>query len=417
MSRHDTNSLRDLLRSRKPGYGFAPAFYTDPALFAAELDVIFRRHWIFVGLACEIPESGDVLAVETAGVGLLLTRSADGAVRCFVNACRHRGAQLVAPGPAKCRRIVCPYHRWVYDLDGSLVSARQMGVDFRPEEHGLRPVHLRDIAGLLYAHIGDDPPGDIAALADAMEVRLAPYRLHEARVAHTEDFVERGNWKLVIENNRECYHCAANHPELCVSFVPYDFGYDPAGLSPGQREEAARHEERIGAATAAWESAGFPSVAIEHLDGQPTHFRTQRLMMMGEGESQTRDGRPAVGVTLGGLERTDLGDVHLWGHNCWHHVMADHAICFSIHPLSPTETLVRTRWLVHRDAVEGHDYDLERLTEVWRATNRQDAELVELAQRGASIPVHVPGPYSPHTERQSELFAAWYVARMQHHLG
>ena len=418
MNRHGPASTGDLLRLRRPGHGFPPAMYTDADLFAAELDIIFRRHWIFVGLACEVSEPGDVLAVETAGVGLLLVRGTNGVARCFVNACRHRGAQLVAPGGCeRRRRIVCPYHSWAYDLDGTLLSARQMGADFEPERHGLRPVHLRDIAGLLYVHIGDDPPGDIDALASAMEGRLAPYRLHEARVAHEEEIVEEGNWKLVIENNRECYHCASNHPELCVSFVPYDFGYDPDGLSPGRRAEALAHERRIEAATRAWEESGFPSAAIEHLDGEPTHFRTQRLMMVGEGLSQTRDGRPACAVTLGGLDRHDLGDVHLWGHNCWHHVMADHAVCFTVLPLSPTRTAVRTKWLVHRDAVEGRDYALERLTEVWQATNRQDAALVALAQRGASIPVHEPGPYSPHTERQSERFAGWYTQRMRFHLG
>ncbi len=416
--RHDAPaSIRALLGSRVPGHGFPPAVYADPGLFDAELEIIFRRHWIFVGLACELPQPGSALALDVAGVGLLIVRGADGVLRGFVNACRHRGARLVAPGQATLRRILCPYHHWAYDLEGRLVAARQMGAGFDPRAHGLTPVHLRDVAGLLYAHIRDDPPADIDDLADAMTARLAPYRLDDAKVAHEEDVVEQANWKLVIENNRECYHCAASHPELCASFVTYDFGYDPASLTASQLAEAERHEARIAAATQEWEAGGHPSAAIEHLTGHPTHFRTQRLLMAGDGESQTRDGRAACTLKLGRLTRSDLGDVHLWGHNCWHHVMADHAVCFMIVPLSPTETLLRTKWIVHRDAVEGRDYTLDRLTEVWKATNRQDAALVALAQSGAASPVHVPGPYSPHTERQCEAFAAWYEQRMQAHLG
>jgi Rieske 2Fe-2S family protein len=113
------------------------------------------------------------------------------------------------------------------------------------------------------------------------------------------------------------------------------------------------------------------------------------------------------------MTRKDLGDMHLWGHNCWSHFMGDHAVTFMVIPLSSGETLVRTKWLVHKDAVEGVDYDLERLTSVWKATNAQDAHLVELAHAGASSYGYKPGQYSRFTEGQLDNFATWYVERMQ----
>ncbi len=68
------------------------------------------------------------------------------------------------------------------------------------------------------------------------------------------------------------------------------------------------------------------------------------------------------------MTRKNLGDTHLWGHNAWNHFMGDHAIVALVIPLSAVRTLVRTKWLVHKDAVEGFDYDLEKLTSVWIAT-------------------------------------------------
>jgi Rieske 2Fe-2S family protein len=95
--------------------------------------------------------------------------------------------------------------------------------------------------------------------------------------------------------------------------------------------------------------------------------------------------------------------------------MGDHAVTFMVIPLSAGETLVRTKWLVHQDAVEGVDYDLERLTSVWNATNAQDAHLVELAHAGTSSYGYKPGQYSRFTETQLDNFATWYVERMQAH--
>jgi Rieske 2Fe-2S family protein len=95
--------------------------------------------------------------------------------------------------------------------------------------------------------------------------------------------------------------------------------------------------------------------------------------------------------------------------------MADHAVITSIFPIAPDKTLVRTKWLVHRDAEEGVDYDLEHLTAVWRATNAQDAALVARAQQGVQSAGYTPGPYSRFTERALDEFATWYVARMAAH--
>ena len=408
---HEPPSLAALLRAREPGHTLPAGLYTRADAFEADLDAIFSRHWIAVGVEADVPEPGDVCAVEIGRAGVVILRDDDGALRAFHNLCRHRGARLVPLGRSVVGKLVCPYHQWTYDLTGELALAPHMGADFDRGLHHLRPVALRSVGGLLYACLSDDPPEDIEALSAAMEPRLAPYDLANARVAFETELVEEGNWKLTMENNRECYHCASNHPELSLSFHASDFGFDPEGLTPAERDEADALARLYREHGAAWEAQGLPHAAIEHTVGHPTNFRTQRLIIAGLGESQTPDTRAACTIPLG-APGPGSGDLHLWGINAWNHVMADHAVVIAAYPIAPDRTLVRTKWLVHRDAVEGVDYDVGHLTAVWTATNAQDAALVALAHRGVASPGYRPGPYSRYTERALDEFAGWYVERM-----
>ena len=407
--------VSSLLRARRPGHTLPAGLYTRQDVHEADVEVIFHRHWIAAGVDADVPEPGDVYALDIGRSSIVILRDDDGVLRAFHNVCSHRGARLVDAGRGTVGRLVCPYHQWVYELNGELLDAPHMGATFDKALGHLRPVHLRSIGGLLYVCLGETPPDDIDDLARVMEPRLAPYDIRNARVAFETDIVERGNWKLTMENNRECYHCTSNHPELCVSFVHYDFGFDPDALSPEEAAEARAHAIRYERQAAAWEADGLPSSAVDHGPGHATNFRTQRLIIAGPGESQTPNGRAASRRLLGTMTRKDTGDVHLWGINSWNHVMADHAVVFAAYPLSADRTLVRTKWLVHKDAVEGVDYDLATLTTVWKTTNEQDAALVARAHAGVETAGYRPGPYSPLTEATLDDFATWYVERMRAH--
>ncbi|MEN3791406.1 aromatic ring-hydroxylating dioxygenase subunit alpha [Fulvimarina sp. MAC3] len=404
-----------LLRARQPGYSLPAGLYTRPDVYEADLDVIFHRHWIAVAVEADVPEEGDVYGVDIGRSSIVIVRDDEGVVRAFHNVCSHRGAKLVDAGHATIGKLVCPYHQWIYELDGELIDAPHMGRDFRHDMHHLRPVHMRSIGGLIYVCLADEAPADIETLGEVMEPRLAPYDLANTRVAYESELVEEGNWKLTMENNRECYHCASNHPELCVSFIDLDFGFDPDQLSEEDRAEAAKHGKMYEERTRRWEDDGFPSQAVEHVRGTETNFRTQRLIIAGAGESQTPDALAASKKLLGSMTRKDTGDIHLWGNNSWNHVMADHAVVFTIFPLSADQTLVRTKWLVHKHAVEGVDYDLENLTAIWKATNAQDAALVARAHAGTHSAGYRPGPYSRFTEGALDDFSTWYVERMSTH--
>merc|ERR1711969_86578 len=105
-----------------------------------------------------------------------------------------------------------------------------MGEDFDRSCHGLKPVHIRSLEGLLFVCLAENPPKDFDELERVMAPYLAPHNLRETKVAYSHDLIEPGNWKLTMENNRECYHCGANHPELTVPLFAYGFGFAPEEL-------------------------------------------------------------------------------------------------------------------------------------------------------------------------------------------
>jgi Rieske 2Fe-2S family protein len=404
-------SLQQLLARRLPGHSLEAPFYLSEAVFAADLEHVFGKHWLFVAVEPQLPEPGDFVTVEIGRHSVLLVRDDDRHIRAFHNVCRHRGTRLCASQQGAVGNIVCPYHQWTYDLAGTLIHADHMPVDFDRSRHGLKPVHVTTLAGLVFICLADEPPADMQRMHDEMTPYLAPHRLADCKVAAQVDIVEKGNWKLTMENNRECYHCVANHPELTVSLYEYGFGYRP---SPQNAEGIQRFKDTMAASHARWEAMGLPSREIDTLDQRVTGFRTQRLPLDRAGESQTLDAQVACRRLLGDFSDAALGGLSFWTQpNSWHHFMSDHVVSFSVLPLGADRTLVRTTWCVHKDAVEGVDYDIGRLTAVWNATNDQDRRLVEESQIGVANPAYAPGPYSPYTEELVEKFCNWYVQRLR----
>ncbi len=342
------------------------------------------------GFEAELPLPGSTLALSVGRSPVVLVRGRDGAIRGFHNTCRHRGAQVVAEGRARAPRLMCPYHQWVYDLDGRLVHTKRMQEDFDPVAHGLRPLAVETVAGTIYVALDEAP--DFAPFRDVLGPMLAPHRLERGKLACETRLVERGNWKLVMENARECYHCAARHPELSTTFpVRAHRNYEAAG------------DARVLAFNDRVASLGFPAGSEAGDWWQVARFPLNEGMV-----SLTLDGQPAAKRPLCDADR-DLGSLR-WAldPHCFAHAVADHVFFFSANPVGPEETIVTAKWLVHEDAQEGVDYDLVQLTELWNRTNQQDLQLVELNQRGVLSRGYTPGPFSDDAESLAKRFNAWY---------
>lgn len=396
----DHAALSRLLDSRRPGHTLPQAFYNSPAVFEADMALLFHREWLFAGHGCEIPRTGDYLTHRVGNAEAIITRGPDGVIRAFHNSCRHRGSRICTAERGVAVRLVCPYHQWSYGLDGRLRFAREMGPDFKPEDHGLKPVHCETIGGYIFLCFAEQAP-DFAAFRAQAEPYMTPHVLEDAKLAHMTRTIEKGNWKLVWENNRECYHCPGSHPSLNVTFSdnPAVGGVLGADADPDMLAHTARCE-----------AAGLPSAFTLSEDGQ---HRVVRVPLLRDTESFTLTGKIASQRPLGGIETPQIGSMLLFHYpTTWNHLLRDHATSFCVTPLGPEETLVTTKWLVHKDAVEGVDYDVQTLTEVWQATNEEDRRLVEQNQLGVGSLGYTPGPYAPAQESGVAQFVDWYCAAL-----
>ena len=388
----DLARIRSLLDQRRPGHTLPQPFYGDPDIFAFDMQAIYARSWIMAGFEVELPAPGCTLAFTVGRSPVVIVRGREGALRAFHNSCRHRGAQICADGAAKRPRLVCPYHQWAYDLEGKLVNAVRMAEDFDPAEHGLRPVALRTIAGTMYVCLSPNPPA-FDAFHDAFEPMLAPHQLHLAKLAHQATLVEKANWKLVMENARECYHCASNHPELSVTF--------PIGRRALSQDEQQRVNESFAARMA---EQGLVSGPV-----QGPWWEAGRFSLNPGVRSMTMNGEPCVKRTIGHVGNGDVGSLR-WAlePHSFAHALGDYVFMFSAMPTGPEETVVTAKWLVSQDAVEGRDYTVPHLTELWDRTNLQDRALAENNQRGVLSAGYTPGPYSPNAESLVMRFTDWY---------
>lgn len=395
-----TKVLRQL-KNRREGFSLEQPFYIDQDYFKLDMETIWYRDWLFIGHDCEIPRAGNYFTAQVGDYPVVIVRGKDQVIRAFHNTCRHRGHRVCTQDRGASAKLVCPYHQWTYDLDGSLVFARQMGETFDKNEFSLKSVHCESVAGYIFICLANEAP-DFAPVRASIEPYLKPHRLWEAKVAHRNTIIEKGNWKLVWENNRECYHCAGNHPELCRTYpeAPTATGVQGAKDDPFIAEHWARCE-----------AAGLPSEFKMDPTGQ---FRTARMPLIQDAESYTMSGKRAVKKPLSAdVPISHIGTMLLFHYpTTWNHILGDHAISFRVMPISAEETAVTTTWLVNKDAVEGVDYDLTELTHVWNMTNDQDRSIVEENAFGIRSPAYEPGPYSVDHEGGVMQFVEWYTTFM-----
>ena len=398
----DQPRIAALLNAQPKNHSLARPFYTDAGLYQADLERIWYRDWIFAATIAELPKPGAYVTLQLGAYPVVVVRGADDVIRAFHNVCRHRGQRLCSKPSGQAVKLVCPYHQWTYETDGRLLWARDMGPEFDASKHGLKPVHCVTAAGMVFVCLAETAP-DFSPVQDAANRYTAPHNPHDLKVAHQSRIVENGNWKLVLENNRECYHCAGAHPALCRTFNddPDLVGSDDSLSSPA----GAAHVNRC-------EDAGLPS---RYLISPQEQWRLVRIPFVGDAVSYTMDGKPAAPM-LPGMPFANAGSLLFFHYpNTWNHFLSDHVLNFRVLPISPTETEVTTTWLVHKDAVEGRDYDLNRLTEVWLATNDEDRRVVEENQVGINSPAYEPGPYSAKQESGVIQFIDWYLAALAQH--
>lgn len=194
----------------------AARYYTDPQVFSRICERLFFRTWQFACHESRIPEPGDYHAFSIADQDLFVVRGNDGTIRGFYNVCQHRAHALVE-GTGRARLLTCPYHAWCYGLDGKLRTARNTDglADFDAAEFALPPVRLETFCGFVFVNL-DPAAQPLAKLTGGLESEIRRYvpRLDELAFARRDDYDIAANWKVVIDNFLECYHCDPAHRDF-----------------------------------------------------------------------------------------------------------------------------------------------------------------------------------------------------------
>jgi Rieske 2Fe-2S family protein len=338
------------------------AAYLSPEAFAAEQDRIFWREWFVVGREEEVAAPGDYVVKEVAGESILVVRTRDGVLTGHYNVCRHRGSQLV-PDCAAGRfsgGIRCPYHSWTYTLEGELRTAPFLDEadGLARAELSLHPVGVAVWGGFVFVQL---TPAEAEARGltlgrqlGGVPDRLGRYPLAELRVGWRISYEVRANWKVVLENYNECYHCGPVHPELCR-------------LVPAFRERGGSELD--------WERG------IPHRDGAWTFTA-----------SGTTSRRPFAGLSEDELVRHKGELIY---PNFMLSLSADHVAAFYLLPRGPDRTTIMTEFLFHPSEIARDDFAPADAVEFWDLVNRQDWAICQSVQRGMASRMFQRGFYAP----------------------
>lgn len=402
--RYDPAAVEALRAGYRHGGPLARPFYVSPEVFAADLDRIWRRHWLYAGHSALIPDAGNWFTWRVGDDQIIVVRGKDGAIRAFHNTCRHRGARICNAEAGTSKLLVCPYHAWTYELDGRLRTATEKDFGRPRSELGLHPVPLESLGGVLFVALGPDPV-PFADAAKEIAAQMPHQGLERAKLAKAIRYTVKANWKLVFENNRECYHCAIAHPEYIKGT------YDIHRFKPGLAAEVERQTEL---AAARFERLGL-GVAVATSSMTGGYWRVSRSPLMEGWKTETLDGTPAAplmgtfrdrGEWSMGTLRTTLFP------NFWQHANDDHAVATRLTPIDAATTEVDVFWFVDKEAVEGRDYTLDHLLPFWQRTSEQDWSICEANQQGVSSPRYEPGPYNTAMETNVQHFVDWYLGAL-----
>ncbi len=335
-------------------------YYTDPAIFHAELERFYFGRWIAVGRTERVRNPGEYFLVELDNESVIVTRSADGAVRAFFNVCRHRGTRMCTVNEGCLDgRIACPYHGWTYGLDGSLMGAPHMEQPgFSRADYPLKTVAIDTWDGHIFLNFAAHPK-PLAAQLGELPAKFAAWRMEELRLHRRIVYDAKANWKLVVANYNECLHCPLVHP-LLNRLTDY-LGADNEPATP----------DYIGGAM------GFRGGAETMSFGGVR----KRAYLPGLSEAQQKI------VNYFAIYPNLLLALH-----------PDYMMVHTLWPKAVDLTEIVCEWHFHPTEMAKPDFEGDDAVEFWDLANREDWAISELSQLGISSRGYTPGPYSRRDE-------------------
>ena len=408
-------ALKTILASRQPNFGLTRSFYQDDLLYRAEMEFIWRSGWLFAGHLCQIPNPGDYFLYDVGSDSVIIVRDDSGGVNAFYNVCRHRGSVICEAAEGHVKRFVCPYHQWTYGRDGKLMLVRGMQQELDKSQYGLHRAHAREVEGMIWISLAKEPM-DFDAAYETIAPVARPQGLARAKVAKIMDFDVHANWKLVWENNRECYHCNVNHPQYTKANFDH---YNTDDTIERVAAELDRVTERLEVKLAAQGMTIRSEAGMTPFPDPDNRiwWGANRTPLVEGFVSETIDGQQ-VAPLMGDYTDPEVGTMRVRTlPNFWIHASCDHSVAVRLTPTSLDHTAIRMIWLVDEKAEEGKDYDLDKLLPFWLMTAEQDWGICVNQQKGVNSSAYTPGPLSVYKEYNLERFLRWYLQEMNAAIG
>ncbi|WP_251092551.1 aromatic ring-hydroxylating dioxygenase subunit alpha [Streptomyces sp. Caat 7-52] len=352
-------------------------YYTDPSIFRQEQEKLFESLWFCAVRSADLDRPGSFRTVQVGRENIVVTRTRTGELRAFLNVCRHRGARLCTEKAGEVRRsLQCPYHAWTYDLDGKLIAAPNLikMPDVDRVAYGLIKVALREWLGYAWVCLADEPPSFEDTVMHAAVERLGDaaaiehYGTERLALGKRVTYDVKANWKLIVENFMECYHCATIHPELTEVLPEFADGY--------AAQYYVGHGAEFGAGIRGFTvdgSAGFARLP-EVTAGQDRRYYAITV-------------KPAVFVNL----------------------VPDHVILHRMFPLAEDRTVVECDWLYAPEVVDS-GADVSKSVELFHRVNVQDFEACERTQPAMSSRAYREGGVLVPNEHHIGVFHEWLLA-------
>ena len=381
--------------------------------------------WLLADHVSRIPETGDFFVFKYGlGESVIVVRDESGDIRALNNVCRHRGSRLCRhdedPRPNDERLSVrqlgesgnaqvfrCPYHAWLYDLDGSLIDAYEVHDDFDMAANGLIPCHVRVEQGHIFLNFSraEKPPEFGAYFEYSFDEVGDSHRLADLKIASRQYYPINANWKLAIENFLECYHCGPSHKSLVTTH-----NWDYTLTSSQKKRQTKKISAQLGT---------DPDEAQEEAQGMGSGGMGAGGMGSGaglfEGElnpgfvTGSLDGKPLAPLLPGISDWTHKTKIATTGYSTGYwQAYDDHVAVARFTPRGPEFTDCEIFWLVHPDAVEGKDYVAKNLMALWDITIREDIWIVENNHLGVKSGAYRPARYSKNEGDPSD-FINWYM--------
>ena len=409
------NSFSQYKESYQEGKTLPQDFYTDESIFTDEMKAIYFKQWLMVDHVTRIKNPGDYFVFEAEKESIIIIRGRDNEVRAFYNVCTHRGSRICLDEEGSKKLLVCPYHAWSFSSEGELKAARHMPDDFNKSENGLRECHLKIFEGLIFINLSMGSPMDFDEFILPLKEILNFHNTGKSKIAARKKYPTKANFKLVLENFQECYHCGPAHPEFS-SIHEKDWVFTMgAGLGTAPQEDTDEYLEKIRPWVEECRKKGIPSdTYLETEEGLKQGLnRYFDRTPIGNGHlSQTKDGKPASKL-MGKFKDFDggLSQVSFNPFGCCYFTN-DFGVMFIFKPNATLDSEVELIWLVNEDAIEDKDYKADDITFIWDITTQEDTTIIENNQKGVLSHSFVPGVLSEN-ESAVTYFYDWYFTNMQ----